>query len=91
MKNLSEPAVYFRNKFVEYLKVLKNKNDAIEFAFYDLKNKYKSDLDFNILFELPELKTFLYANQIGEESYFHFGKKNSKLSQAVAGLAQNYI
>ena len=91
MKRNTEQMLFFKERYREYFESLKNDKDAVEFAFYDLKNRYGENIEMSILLEIPELRAFLYNNKVGEESYFHFGRKNSKLSQAMAGLSQKFI
>ena len=56
-----------------------------------LKNKYGENLNLSLLVKMPKLYDFLVKNPKGEESYFHFGKHNSPLSQLNAALSQKYI
>lgn len=65
--------------------------EAVEFAFFDLKSEYGEHLDLPILLEIPKLYSYLVKHPKGEKSYFHFGKQNSQLSQLNAALSQKYI
>ncbi|MBD5398284.1 hypothetical protein HDR60_02130 [bacterium] len=87
----------FYKKFNTYYKKLNNINDdrakdtAIEFAFYDLKNKFGDKLDLRLLIEIPELLSYLKRNPKGERSSFHFGKDNSPITQLNTALSQKYL
>lgn len=88
---LEEIKHYFYSQYNRYIIKIKNKDVAIEFAFYDLKNKYGENLELKLIFLIPELRNWLKKNPKGEKSFFHFGKDNSELSQLNAALTQKYI
>ncbi|MCR5506364.1 MAG: hypothetical protein K6F04_00780, partial [bacterium] len=74
-----------------YISAKLTENEAIEFAFFDMKKKYGENLNLSILMKLPKLLDYLKKNPKGEKSYFHFGKPNSQLSQLNAALSQKFI
>ena len=88
---LEEIKYYFYSQYNKYIIKIKNKDEASEFAFYDLKNKYGENLELKLIFLIPELRNWLKKNPKGEKSFFHFGKDNSELSQINAALTQKYI
>ena len=65
--------------------------EAVELAFFDMKNKVGGDLDLPILLKLPKLYSYLVKNPKGEKSYFHFGRQYSQISQLNAALSQKYL
>ncbi|MGN0929736.1 MAG: hypothetical protein ACI4N3_03800 [Alphaproteobacteria bacterium] len=88
----------FYKKYNTYYKKQSNKNEdnkakdiAVEFAFYDLKNKFGDKLDLRLLVEIPELFSYLKRNPKGEKSSFHFGKDNSPITQINTALSQKYL
>ena len=87
-----EQKIYFEEQLKKYKNIGKIKEvDAVEYAFFDLKNKFKGRLDFATILTIPVLQKFLYEHPYGDNSYFHFGKQNSKLSQMNAALSQEYV
>ncbi len=87
---IQEPKRYFKEQYDKYKKEL-SEEEAIESAFFDLKNKYKDMLELKLLLEIPELMNYLKKNPKGEKSFFHFGKPNSQLSQLNAALTQKEL
>ncbi len=88
----SEVIKFFNEQYVLY-KIDKKitEEEAIELAFFDMKNKYGENLDLPILLKLPKLYDYLIKNPKGEKSYFHFGRQNSQISQLNAALSQKYL
>ncbi len=87
---LEEEVSYFYDRYNTYKKNV-SKDDAAEFAFFDLKNKYRRGLDFKLVILIPELLDYLKKKRPGEKSYFHFGRPNSDISQINAALTQKDI
>lgn len=81
---------FFYSRF-NYYTAKYDKEMSAEFAFYDLKNKYEDMLGLKLLTEIPELYSYLKKNPQGEESFFHFGRQNSQISQLNAALTQKFI
>ena len=86
----SEIIKFFNQHYALY-RVSLSEDEAIEFAFFDLKKEYGGNLELPLLLKLPKLYNYLIKNPKGEKSYFHFGKQNSELSQLNAALSQKYL
>ncbi len=88
---MEDDIVKFFNQQYALYRISATENEAIELAFFDLKNKYGENLNLPLLLKIPKLYDFLVKNPKGEKSYFHFGKPNSQLSQLNAALSQKFI
>ena len=74
---MEEEIIRFFNKQYASYKASLSEDDAVEFAFFDLKKKYGGNLELSLLNKLPRLYNYLLKHPKGEKSYFHFGKQNS--------------
>ena len=87
----SEIIRLFNKQYAMYISAKLTEDEAIELAFFDLKNQYGGNLDLPLLMKLPKLYNYLKKHPKGERSYFHFGRQNSQLSQLNAALSQKYL
>ena len=88
---MEDDVIKFFNRQYALYRLSANENEAVELAFFDLKNKYGENLNLPLLLKVPKLYDFLIKNPKGEKSYFHFGKPNSQLSQLNAALSQKFL
>ena len=88
---MEDDVIKFFNRQYALSRLSANENEAVELAFFDLKNKYGENLNLPLLLKVPKLYDFLIKNPKGEKSYFHFGKPNSQLSQLNAALSQKFL
>ncbi|MBR1544402.1 MAG: hypothetical protein IJ638_00455 [Alphaproteobacteria bacterium] len=87
----SEIIKFFNQQYAMYITAHLSEEEAVEFAFFDMKKKYGENLNLPLLLKLPKLLNYLKKNPKGEKSYFHFGRPNSQLSQLNAALSQKYL
>ena len=88
---MEDDVIKFFNRQYALYRLSANESEAVELAFFDLKNKYGENLNLPLLLKVPKLYDFLIKNPKGEKSYFHFGKPNSQLSQLNAALSQKFL
>ena len=86
-----EVIAFFKQHYALYKASRLTEDEAIEFAFFDMKKEFGEDLELSLLPKLPKLYSYLVRNPKGEKSYFHFGRQNSQISQLNAALSQKYI